>query len=56
MQKVLARSNKVIVDAKGASAPIILPPDVFKPRAPTAPVQIEPPPAAASGNEARPPQ
>ncbi len=34
MQKVLARSNKVIVDAKGASAPIILPPDVFKPRAP----------------------
>ncbi len=33
MQRVLSRSNKVIVDAKGASAPIILPPDAFKPRA-----------------------
>jgi membrane protease subunit HflK len=33
MQRVLARSNKVVVDAKGASAPIILPPDVFRPRA-----------------------
>jgi membrane protease subunit HflK len=52
MQKVLARSNKVIVDAKGASAPIILPPDVFRPRAAPAPVQVEPPPAVASGNEA----
>jgi membrane protease subunit HflK len=35
MQRVLARSNKVVVDAKGASAPIILPPDVFRPRAAT---------------------
>jgi modulator of FtsH protease HflK len=33
MQRVLARSNKVVIDSKGASAPIILPPDVFKPRA-----------------------
>jgi membrane protease subunit HflK len=33
MQRVLARSNKVVVDGKGTSAPIILPPDVFKPRA-----------------------
>jgi membrane protease subunit HflK len=33
MQRVLARSNKVVVDSKGASAPIILPPDVFRPRA-----------------------
>ncbi|ACG77292.1 protease subunit hflK [Phenylobacterium zucineum HLK1] len=32
MQRVLARSNKVIVDSEGASAPIILPPDVFRPR------------------------
>lgn len=32
MQRVLARSNKVIIDGKGASAPIILPPDVFRPR------------------------
>jgi membrane protease subunit HflK len=55
MQKVLARSNKVIIDSKGASAPIILPPDVFRPRAATPPVQIEPPPAATSGNEAKAP-
>ncbi len=32
MQRVLARSNKVVVDSKGASAPIILPPDAFRPR------------------------
>jgi membrane protease subunit HflK len=54
MQRVLARSNKVIVDSKGASAPIILPPDVFRPRAATPTVEPEPPPAAPSGNEARP--
>jgi len=35
MQRVLAKSNKVIVDAKGASAPIILPPDAFRPKAAT---------------------
>jgi membrane protease subunit HflK len=33
MQRVLARSNKVVVDGKGTSAPIILPPDVFRPKA-----------------------
>jgi len=32
MERVLAKSNKVIVDAKGASAPIILPPDAFRPK------------------------
>ncbi|MDO8409938.1 MAG: FtsH protease activity modulator HflK [Phenylobacterium sp.] len=32
MQRVLQNSNKVIVDSDGASAPIILPPDVFRPR------------------------
>jgi membrane protease subunit HflK len=36
MQRVLERSNKIIVDSKGASAPIILPPDAFRPRAATA--------------------
>jgi membrane protease subunit HflK len=49
MQRVLAKSNKVIVDGKNTSAPIILPPDVFKPRdtTPTAPpVEIVAPPAA----------
>lgn len=32
MERVLAKSNKVVIDSKGASAPIILPPDVFRPR------------------------
>jgi membrane protease subunit HflK len=54
MQKVLANSNKVVIDAKGATAPIILPPDVFRPRTATTPVQETPPAAQASGNEARP--
>ena len=55
MQTVLARSNTVIVDSTGASAPIILPPDVFRPRAATPTIPVEPPPAAASGNEAKAP-
>ncbi len=38
MQRILQSSNKVVIDAKGASAPIILPPDVFRPKsAPPAP-------------------
>lgn len=32
MQRVLEKSNKVIIDNKGASAPVILPPDTFRPR------------------------
>lgn len=32
MKRVLARSNKVIVEGKSTNAPIILPPDVFRPR------------------------
>ena len=32
MQRVLERSNKVIIDNKGATAPVILPPDAFRPR------------------------
>jgi membrane protease subunit HflK len=50
MGKVLARSNKVIVDSKGASAPIILPPDVFKPKIPNAalnPQGVQPAPRAS---------
>jgi membrane protease subunit HflK len=38
MQKVLARSNKVIVSGKGVTAPVILPPDVFRPRGTSAPI------------------
>ncbi len=36
MERVLGKSAKVIVDAKGATAPIILPPDAFRPRNPQA--------------------
>lgn len=46
MQRVLEKSNKVIIDGKGASAPIILPPDVFRPRTTPAP-QAAPAPAPA---------
>ena len=42
MERVLAKSNKVIVDGKGTSAPIILPPDAFRPKNAAAP---PPPPA-----------
>lgn len=51
MQRVLTNSNKVVVDAKGASAPIILPPDAFRPKvdaAPPTPPQGQPP-AARTG-------
>ena len=44
MQTVLSQSNKIIVDAKGATAPIILPPDAFRPRART---DAQPAPAEA---------
>jgi membrane protease subunit HflK len=52
MERVLAKSNKVIVDGKGTSAPIILPPDVFRPRQGAAapalpPVQAPAAPSAA---------
>lgn len=45
MQRVLQNSNKVVIDGKGASAPIILPPDVFRPRTAIPPaVRVEPQP------------
>jgi membrane protease subunit HflK len=34
MERVLGHSNKVIVSGKGTTAPIVLPPDVFRPRSP----------------------
>jgi membrane protease subunit HflK len=54
MERVLGHSNKVIVSGKGTTAPIILPPDVFKPRtpqpAPAAPtVQAQPDNSQAQG-------
>jgi membrane protease subunit HflK len=48
MERVLARSNKVIIDGKGVTAPVVLPPDVFQRKAP--PDQgatAAPPPAQA---------
>ena len=58
MQRVLARSNKVIVDTHGATAPIILPPDAFRPRsAPdqtATPAPTSPSPPAQSQTSASP--
>jgi len=34
MERVMASSNKVVVSGKATTAPVILPPDVFKPRTP----------------------
>jgi membrane protease subunit HflK len=46
MERVLARSNKVIISGKGVTAPVILPPDVFRPRnaETTAPQIVSPSP------------
>ena len=54
MQRVLRNSNKVIVDSNGATAPIILPPDVFRPRSGPGAAPAATPPAApqASANTA----
>jgi membrane protease subunit HflK len=53
MQRILQNSNKVVVDSKGASAPIILPPDVFRPKvqpaAPPPPAQTVPAQPQAKG-------
>jgi membrane protease subunit HflK len=46
MQTVLSHSRKVIIDAKGATAPIILPPSAFQAAAPEAAPAPAPAPAA----------
>jgi membrane protease subunit HflK len=51
MERVLSKSNKVIVDAHGASAPIILPPDAFRPKS-AAPAP-QPPPAQPDPSQAK---
>ncbi|HZZ35812.1 MAG TPA: FtsH protease activity modulator HflK [Caulobacteraceae bacterium] len=43
MEMVLARSKKVVIDAKGSTAPIILPPDVFRPNKPAQAAPAPPP-------------
>ena len=45
MERVLSKSNKVIVDTHGATAPIILPSDAFRPRS------TAPPPADVSASQ-----
>ena len=53
MEKVLEHSNKVVISGKGVTAPVILPPDVFRPRnGPNAPA----PPAPAPTVQAAPAQ
>jgi membrane protease subunit HflK len=51
MQRVLSKANKVVIDAKGATAPIILPPDVFRPKA--APEPAPAPEASAPNSSGR---
>ncbi len=51
MQTVLARSHKVIVDAKGSTAPIILPPDAFRSGAAAQAQAPAPAPAAAPAQQ-----
>ncbi|MBP7704530.1 MAG: FtsH protease activity modulator HflK [Caulobacter sp.] len=48
MERVLRKSNKVIIDGKGATAPIILPPDAFRPRVQPAAPQAATPAAPAA--------
>ena len=45
MERVLKNTRKVIVDSKGATAPIILPPDAFRPRSADQPATVSPAPA-----------
>jgi membrane protease subunit HflK len=48
MERVLQHSNKVVISGKGVTAPVILPPDVFRPRSgPAAAAPPPPPPQAA---------
>ena len=42
MERVLRNTKKVIVDSKGAQAPIILPPEAFRPKSADQPVQPAP--------------
>ena len=58
MQRVLQNSNKVVVDGKAASTPVILPPDVFRSRNAATPTRAAPAyaaPAATPSYQAPPP-
>jgi membrane protease subunit HflK len=47
MERVLRNTKKVIVDSKGATAPIILPPDAFRPKSADQPAPAQPAPGVA---------
>jgi membrane protease subunit HflK len=57
MEQVLEHSNKVVISGKGLTAPVILPPDVFRPRSGPAAVAPAAPaaPAAPSTDATTPP-
>jgi membrane protease subunit HflK len=48
MERVLGHSNKVVVDGRGSNAPIILPPDMFRPRSAASPAPADQGAAPAS--------
>lgn len=55
MEKVLGRSNKVVISGKGVTAPVILPPDIFRPRsAPAAAPQPDATPPDTTATPAQP--
>jgi membrane protease subunit HflK len=64
MERVLAKSNKVIIDGKGVTAPVVLPPDVFQRKAAAAsdqsaeaaPAQAQPPGQAPAADQKKPAQ
>ena len=53
MQQVLSHSHKVIIDAKGSTAPIILPPDAFRSAVGEAAPAVAPAPAPAAKGDAK---
>jgi len=56
MERVLKNSNKVVISGKGVTAPVILPPDVFRPRSGPAAAPAAPEPDAAAAPTAAQPQ
>ena len=54
MERVLRNSNKVVISGKGVTAPVILPPDVFRPR--SGPAATPPPPPPTQAAPVPPPQ
>ncbi len=49
MERVLSRSNKVIIDGKGVTAPIVLSPDTFRSRSPASTASAAPAASPSQG-------